>query len=527
MKNDIKNNEITETTTTTNGSKDYGKNQSRKDSRSRNRRDTRRNTTKRAVDNDPSWYGKNSEILRDAASLAFSNVTGNHVDLKFGNATKFAPQMESVPGILTLDYFPTYCTDQISNAYNTAMNVSGKNIYSFVRHANSGSANYEWQDLIMAICAADQVFAAIGAGIRAYGTMMNYDQKNRYTPEALVTAMGFDYNSLAGNLADFRYQINQLISKASVIWVPNSMTLVNRHWWMNTSVYMDNESAKAQYYLYVPTTAYKFSGKTSTKGSSLEPVAWPTNMTRNSYAAFVNSLMEPLIQDEDLGIMFGDMLKAYGKDKIFTLSPIVEDTKVIPSYSQEVLTQIHNTMTVPVNVAQLPSIVQNENGTIEIPTYTLWNLPHLNLNAWANAVTFLDFKGSQTPDPSNIMVATRSHARLENISSPSSPDTAPTAVLRAGTEAVCRMRVFYNTANGLANDGFQTIRQATDDLAITASVSIFDWAPIVYIVTKASDGNELDGVIGDIDNFTTLDAGTLSKMHATAVLSEFDVPISL
>lgn len=519
MKNE--NYEVRETTETTNGNKNNNKNRTRKGSSPRNRRIDRYNDKRRCVDNDPSWYGKNPEVLRDAASLAFSNVTGNHVSLKFGNATTFAPQMMSVPGIMTLDYFPTYCTDQISNAYNTAMNVSGKNIYSFVRHANSGSSNYEWQDLIMAICAADQVFAAIGAGIRAYGTMMNFDQKNRYTPEALVTAMGFDYDSLAGNLADFRYQINQLISKASVIWVPNTMTLVNRHWWMNTSVYMDNESAKAQYYMYVPTAAYKFSERTSTSGSSLVPVQWPTKMTRADYSAFVNSLMEPLIQSEDLGIMFGDMLKAYGKEKIFTLSPIVEDTKVIPSYSQEVLTQIHNSMTVPVLTTQLPSIVQNANGTIEIPTYTLRNVA--NLNAWTNAITYLDFKGTQIPQPENIMVATRSHARLENVQA----GATPTALLRAGTEALSSIHVYYFGSDGLASNGLQVIRQSSENISVTTSVSIFDWAPIVYIIDSSDTGNQLSGIIADIDNFTTLTAEALSKMHSTAVLSEFDVPISL
>nr|UDL14544.1 MAG: putative capsid protein [Hubei picobirnavirus 52] len=489
-------------------------------------------------DNDPAWYGKSPALLRDAASLAFSNVTGNPI--RWSNL--FTSTLEqSMPGILALNWFPSYFSTNEATAsmQNEALNVSGKNIYSYVRHANSGSANYDWQDLMLTIIAADNVFSLLAMGIRAYGVAMQWEQKNRYTPEHLLSAMGFDANSVLKDLAGFRYRLNLLIQKSSVIWVPTNMPIVARHFWLNSNVYMDNLSAKAQFYLYRMIGYYTFENTTSTSGGKLKFNKMLPEMTADDYFRLVNAAMEILITDEDAGIMFGDMLKAYGKENLYSVSTIDENFRVVPSYSQEVLLQIHNAVAAPVSMkeSELSSydITQNiDTGTLNPPH---WKTREGATQAARNALmavgqtSMLNFKGSETPDPSMVMVATRSRNTILSVAAPENGVSA--MEMLTGSEIITEFSIRKLEEGGLNKRDINTVvfNNNTAGLYIqaVAELSKFDWAPIVYVV-KISDSpltNTLEGVYGDIDNYTILTPHEIDKMNQTAIMSELDVPITL
>lgn len=57
-------------------------------------------------------------------------------------------------------------------------NVASKNIYSFVRFANSGRTNYEATDLMMFLLAMDNAYMYAGYLIRIYGIIMKNDPSN-------------------------------------------------------------------------------------------------------------------------------------------------------------------------------------------------------------------------------------------------------------------------------------------------------------------------------------------------------------
>lgn len=180
--------------------------------------------------NDPMWYAKNPQLLKDAASLAFSNRTGDYMDFGVANSSQATG---AIPGIMALEWVPSVGTITNTDASGTpvldntdAINCAAKNIYSFVRHANSGASNYDAPDLMMAIVAADSVYSLIAHAIRTYGLMRVWDQKNRYVPEAILRATGITGLGENYSLADFRYDINFCIAKASVIWVPSNLTFI-------------------------------------------------------------------------------------------------------------------------------------------------------------------------------------------------------------------------------------------------------------------------------------------------------------
>nr|AVA30675.1 capsid protein [Picobirnavirus sp.] len=489
-------------------------------------------------DNDPAWYGKSPALLRDAASLAFSNVTGNPIRW----SSLFTSTLESsMPGILTLKWIPSYFSTNESTAskQNEALNVSGKNIYSYVRHANSGSANYDWQDLMLTIIAADNIFSLLAMGIRAYGIAMQWEQKNRYTPEHLLTAMGFDATSILNDLAGFRYRLNLMIQKSSVIWVPTNMPIVARHFWLNSNIYLDNLSAKAQFYLYRMVGYYTFENTTSTSGGKLKFNKLTDGMTAQQYFDLVNSAMEILITDEEAGIMFGDMLKAYGKESLYSVSTIDENFRVVPSYSAEVLLQIHNAVSIPLDlgddaIASYDITQDVDNGALNPPQW-LTNVAASqgmrNALMAVGATSILNFKGTEVPDPSMIMVATRSRNTVITVSAPEGSD-AGIEVL-TGSEIIAGFTVYKLNSSTLVGRDFSTVivNDISHTYVVTISdVSKFDWAPILYVIGETDAPNPtsiLQGVYGDIDNYTIITPQDVDKMNQTAIMSELDVPITL
>ena len=98
--------------------------------------------------NDPAYYALNSQLLVDAASHAFSDATGTKIpwSTKGYNEHLIVPDIASIPGVMSFRIAPTV---GISTDQSSAVNVAARNIYSYVRHANSGHSNYDAPDLMM------------------------------------------------------------------------------------------------------------------------------------------------------------------------------------------------------------------------------------------------------------------------------------------------------------------------------------------------------------------------------------------
>jgi len=492
--------------------------------------------------NDPAWYAKNPQLLKDAASLAFSNRTGDLLELGIPGSYKYSL---SNPGICVLKWVPSVGKVSGSfdpNAATDPINMAALNIYSYVRHANSGSANYDAPDLMAAIMAADCVFSLIAHLIRAYGVARLYDQKNRYLPKALLTSLGFNAGNILNNLANFRYMINNVIAKASVIWVPSNMSLVTRHFWMNSNIYKDADTSKAQLYAFVPKSTWKFEPAASTTGSSCSVVDIDfSGYTVDQIGYFMDQLLDPIISDEDMGIMFGDMLKAYGKENLYSINMISEDYIVMPTFNKEVLMQIHNSIALQI---PLSGLKQSSSGVLyeESPEQSL----NSNMVEYFGPKKYVFDYIDMVPEPENIMVASRLMQRwryngANEVITPTGGSSGAYimhANINCGTERVYEYRIYYFATDGtLSQSVFWSFLNESEivDEAIIELMERFDWAPLLYLVSGhaiATDGGihvnrSLDVLIGDLDNYTVVDPSVLDKMDRTAVLSEFDVPLML
>lgn len=510
--------------------------------------------------NDPNWYALTPQLLSDAGQLSFNNPLGSGLYGVTGTNT-----YTYCPGVMEIAYIPGIgrSADNLS-----AVNVAARRLYTYVRHANSGSANYDSPDLMLYMLAVSNAYAMYAHLVRAYGVANVYAQKNRYLPDTLLRAMHFDPNEVRSNLANFRYGINVLAAKLNQLAAPNDMPIFRRATWLNTNVFMDSTTIKSQIYLYSPVGYYVFNEKTSMAGGflqwntlpmySLEVDDWDLSkgvLSTNEWLSVLNAQIQPLLESEDIGIMAGDILKAYGSDKLLSVAQVGESYVVTPTPADlEVLTQIQNTTMVSTgrltgdgNKFEILG-TGNLNITQDPNTGAILYQPRL-----AAPSRFIDYRKVltirlETPLPADIMVASRN--TVAGIVPDQDPDL-PYELIGYGTEIV-RHAIVWNMGNRRNQDtneiitgpwptwvpGYlQNLQDSTtvtnqmmtslkNTISVLSDLSKFDWHMPLYATSldTKSNAEALHGIACDWDNSTTVGKEELGKLHDAALLSMFNVP---
>lgn len=490
-----------------------------------------RNPSQRRVEskygNDPSWYALNTTLMHDAGQLSFNNPLGVGLPNIITDTTPYPYYY--TPGVMVYYFVPGV---GISSDNTSAVNLAARRLYTFVRHANSGSANYDSPDLMLYLLAVDSAFVTYTHLARIYGVANVYSQSNRYLPDALLTAMLIDPDSVRNNLADFRYGLNVRAAKLNSLAVPNTFNIYRRHAWLASNVYKDAPTAKSQLYVTVPMTYGVYTeGPASIptepnyiKTTSLESYIGKTQglMTYQQWFNILDKQLNALLGSEDIGIMAGDILKAYGQDKLLGVPSISEDFVVVPVYLEEMLCQINN-----ITLLDAPSY-----------SFTGWTDLDIKQNPNTGAILYkptaqlpADSKGifgpmsifrsmpltirSDSPSPEDIIVATRCMAFVDV-----TDQDVDISIL--GTEFFAKAGIISNSSSGLVYATAAGVApQSAGFLAYYSRLEKFDWHNAVYIL---ADNFDTVDIFQDWDNVTTIDYATLRKLHETALLSLFDVP---
>lgn len=478
--------------------------------------------------NDPMWYAKNEQMLRDAASYSYNSPIGTDLPFQFDLTIKHDLKTTAVPSLMSVQFI---MGPGVSEDAASPVNLAAQNIYSYVRYHNSGSKNYDSPDLMMYLLAMDSLYAAWNWLKRIYGYCFVYSQYNTTMPECFAAADHIDLADFRANLANFREYLNLTAAQISSFCVPAVMPLFTRHSWMCSNIYKDSNTNKAQMYMFVPRLFYKFSETGSTYGTSLIPVDIPgfkaggTHLaTLSEVQTWFSDLINAVSYSEDFGIMSGDILKAYGQEKLFKLSPVMDDYSVIPVYNEEVLTQIHNATVLVGYKADTMHVVQdptngwvkwtpmfNAGGAMSFKNNVLVNMP------WDDVT------------PANTMVATRLTATFKK-----TDDQGTFAIGAMGSEFISGLRLIRFYQGGLhvsANFGqyFSLHAGSTDDdifrlMDTVTQISQFDWHPMIDLFSGKDSSLTFAGHLGDINNYTTMTTLDLQRIHRTAVLSEYNVP---
>ena len=525
------------------------RNTSKKGNRSRNRS---RNCykqpefNKETSTNDVTWYAQEPALLRDSASIPFSWSVGTPIDLSNPVLQTLTSKGQfSVPGICALSILPNF--GQVTLPTDP-LNTAAFSIYSYVRHANSGHSNYDAPDLMLYLLAMSQVYSFINSVQRIYGAATMYSQRNRYMPQALLTAMGVDFNSVTQNLADFRYRLNALINKAASLYVPNNMPIFNRHASLFQNIYIEGNSLKDQMYLFVPDAFYAFTlNPEDNYAGMLQPVAWLGNSlkTVDDIFKFGDNLLDRLIQSEDMNIMSGDILKAYGQDGLMKLATVPEQYPLVPIFDPSVLEQMKNA-TVLTAVQGLEIKQSSNKGWLlskpcihyaDTDSYAHRAIAY-SLNSYTEKRLLTVAAAEVTPE--NIMEATR----LMIVPDEYIRVTESEAVVnfKAGSEICTACRFYYYKFDGTSWDlthlsvSYLLMNDVSDESNVAlihkfnCIMSNFKYRPAVRIVAFRP-GAQLPAfqlaesfINFDVDNYAVVNADEINRMHEAALLSEFNVP---
>lgn len=487
--------------------------------------------------NDVSWYAKNERMLRDSASFSYNNPVGTRLNMQnyiTANTTSLPIVIQDhsskrVPSVMALDFVPGIGWSDNSSS---PANLAAQNIYSYVRYMNSGAKNYDQADIMLYLLAMDSIYMMWNWAKRMYGYAKVYSQVNRTMPAAFAQADHTDIDDLIDNLADYRYQMNSLAAQISSFCVPAVMPLFIRHSWMVTNIYKDSDNDKSQMYMFVPNGYYTYDETGSANGGQL---VWNT-LTRSSSTlmnmgqimGMIKGMIDKVAYSEDIGVMSGDILKAYGQDKLFKITPLEPDYQVIPVYNEEVLNQIHNSSCIPMDTDGFNAtfnITQDPNSGYLIYKPAVQAIG----NEFSLTRAFINMPWDDVT-PANTMVGTRLTATLQwNVDKNTSDITA------MGSEFVTRRRIFvyngetiwksYKFSNSMVLSGTTN----PDAMGMITAISNFDWHPLLIVMqpgsTSTTQANwNYVGLLGDITNYTTIESYELQQMHTSALMSEFNVP---
>nr|AVX53503.1 putative capsid [Marmot picobirnavirus] len=499
--------------------------------------------SKKSSANDISWYSRNPELLRSAGSLPFATIAGSR------------PGGFSVPGVMEIDWIPAFG----SGTKPVALNQAADSMYSFVVHANSRNYSYTAPDLMILTLAGMQVYAMIGAAVRAYGTLKYYNERNSYLPDALIMAMGFNPQNLRANLSQMWFDINNFIDQSRQIWIPNTMPLLERWYWLNSHVFQDGEGERAQKYVFKQSRYFMYAETTATTGSSLVTLGDVLNDLSEpsggwTWAIFkqgLQDMIDALINSEDRGIIYGDLLNAYGQERMYMLQSIPADYTIQPEYNAEVLCQIENTVEC---TGLITGLVQIEEDLYPVYQGTNANPPEPS-PVYGPSESVLNFHMDGQPAPELVMEATRlnttgcyayTNGVFGNASQKNSKAWTPTATnaiyapYAMGSELVRSIKWWVSdpsTSSGYTVRLSEFVAMTAFAQASALEVMAFDWHPFIYqLRTKPGDAPvtgatdkffdvEVTDVAGDFDNYIIMSPEEVKKLHDTAMFSLFGVPI--
>lgn len=499
--------------------------------------------------NDPAWYAQTPELLRDSASLPFSHAAGTTARVNYRNilgdtVDTFLEGSFTSPGIMTLQLVPMpgYATDPTS-----PLNIASTSLYSFIRHANSGSANYDSPDLMLYCLAMGQVYSYINWLIRIYGSMFVYANMNRYLPKGLLIAQHVDFDDINQNLADFRYGINVLIHQAASMAVPATLTYFQRLAFLFSNIYAEGESIKSQLYMYTPVGFMQFQETAETTGGSLTYIPLPgiggsSLLTCKQLLAYGQSLLSPILAAEDCGIMSGDILKAYGSAGVLKLSPIPEMYQIIPVTNLEVLEQFQNANFVS-NI-QTANITQDPNLNCLVTTFKVASPKHPNTTEYAINVPEDHILTTILTEPNAGDVIERTRMMLSVRDCTVVGDNIIWTI-DGCSEVATACHIYVMQPTGAPNPGYgfvdvplpQTYIVDPNGNALSGTLNVaiiaahcyaenFKFHPVMYYYTAASsEANTLTltGFALDLDNYTIVHKDTLDQMNLAALLSMFNV----
>lgn len=521
-------------------------------------------------ENDVAWYKKYPAIVEAQSTIIFNKIQGSEYNyiqkiMDSTNADILTPMYKAaIPGALVLEWYPFNCA---SGQETDALNIASKNMYTYVRHANSGSVNYESSDFFQYLLTVKQLFVQLEQLKRDLRLVLTYKANNRYAYKAVLRGFGYtvtNINDMVTNYANYVGQLAVATAQINAFKVFSDFPLLQRHLWMASNIWKDDELDKATYFAYY-TRAYYHYDWANSELKTQDIQAHGTAFT-DRLSAIVNEI-NTLLGIEDVGIMLGDILKAYKDEDCFISRALLMGETQEAEFDAEMANQVRNAVIVcgggtwgyevpTVSVKQVSSnsqllYEQCGSGYYNGPLMEPGKFYFINNIFKTNATHIDEFlpplvADSDSPDSDTVLVNTRLTYAMKaaGFTTTTGPSQAFGVVESCGTEILVNASVIvynsHNTGGGFLSqlpfktldiiDGSSAIEIAwAPDFEAFALSREISFAPSEFMLIRLGTSNQTPTVAlmrhVHGKNVIRLDKEWLKNLHDACRLSEFTIPM--
>lgn len=521
-------------------------------------RDSRRDAKSTGNDvpdrNDWSFYAASDEIAKGIASIPFNYLGGTKFPL--GEAEFQKP----LPCVLTIPYVNSI---GVTSKGTEGVNMAAAQLYTFIRHANSGAKNYEAADVMMYVIGMRDIYAQYFTIRKAIGLCSSFNFFNHNLPDMILKGMGVDPADLRDHLAQYRTAVNLLAKKINSFAVPKYFKVFDRTAFINSYLFTDSSSIRGQFYNFVPAGYYTWSPKTSEKGTELvfSPHQWEEgglkySMVEKPLSTYITSLtaqLDALFLDTDALTMSGDILKAFPNAELYSINQIPDDYQTSFVMDEDILAQIENMRSIPLgsfgfiasSMKYDLNIKQADQLIVYTPKFTfssnVKNAVHIS-----EVPQVLINSHKDEPDYKDVLEWTRLVSTFKYEFKTNAQDASVTdytlSVVTSGLETPLGYIISTNGANTLLCTQWDHVVERTDSpaqivptlkaaysnaMTELSLLSKFDWHPVKYVKYEFKPGDFADepleplGWFADVKVATTIPVETMDLINDSAIYGAF------
>lgn len=494
--------------------------------------------------NDPRWYNKLARLIADATKVPFSTILGQKLSMSYkphtvpaeSDATKFTDT--PVFGICTLHTVPGI---GIASDANDGANIATSAIFQYVRKNLSTYAQYAPADIMMYILGIDSIITQYANIVRMFALLNTYSASNLYIgADMLRTAYALPnseielFNSEQNNR---RAYVNNLIQKAATLFMPVDFTLTQRHAWLYSNYFRDADVSKSQFYIHSLPGYYILDETSSKEGTMLKYVEYSNDggglMLDSIIQGFANSIERYRNSDSMLKIA-ADMRRAFEGHGSWRFSAIPENMMMEPTYSEDVLMQIHNTEWLDEN--WMPNegafdITQSVNKNIILSNPNFQYVGDIKRSGAVLATLGSEQKLLNTMfddvTSDDILEMTRGKIYADFDTATKTLD-----ILSTGVDLCIGVDYYYHHGSSSTEPAHMTVDLGVSELdpnyvaTALSGYTAFDWAPQQWVATGSEGvgGFTVLWPLFDMQNYAYMSNTNLQQLNSNILMSMFDVP---
>lgn len=296
--------------------------------------------------NDIAWYSHYPELTLNAGKLSMLYPAGGRVKftkddeiaLSAANAFNLKQVIHDVPGIMGIEYVPTY---GYSDSIKSPLTQMSRTTFNNMVAATNRVPNYEYTDLTVYQIAMTNLIQFYYWMCRIYLVAGTYSSLNLNWNKAVFKALGINGTDIISNRSLLYSYIITFARRISAFPFPKSFDLFNRTASLVSNIYADGDEPKAQLYAFVPKGVYKWDTDSQVGASKLTFVPYTANITYDNIVTIGNTLLDSLQGSTDVQTMTADILKVYANDLVSVNIP-PENGTIGAVYDATILTQIMN-----------------------------------------------------------------------------------------------------------------------------------------------------------------------------------------